>query len=401
MASGIGLDGGRTGDGGLADAGGTRATHHPLPWALALGALLALVLPGPAVRAATYCVTTSAELQSALTAAAASPADDEVRVRQGVYVTFTATFTYTSQNPGWFFITGGWVEANGNTCGAQVRNAASTVLTGSGQRQVLQINYLAASPPANGPRIGVDNLSIRDGLGVDFVRGGGLSIVSTVDAYTELWVDNVIVAGSSGYFGGGANLYVARGLIRVANSLFTGNTAPTSAFGHLAAVVVATDVPSGDGIVIANSTFGHGTCMGQGGRGCGIGLNVAAGVRATVVNSLFTANAISDVNIEGGGGALGTGTASANYSLIGTVTGTVPLTQTNALTGDPRFVDVANQDYRLRDDSPFINRGLGTLPVYGFQPSDIAGNLRVRFGALDPGAYENQTWDFLFANGFQ
>lgn len=362
---------------------------------------LALALPSAAARAATYCVTNSSELQAALTAAAASPADDEVRVRQGVYVTFTSTFTYTSQNPGWFFITGGWVEANGNTCGAQVRNAAATVLTGAGQRQVLQINYVSASPPASGPRYGVDNLSIRDGLGVDFVRGGGLSIVSTVDAYTELWVDNVIVAGSSGYFGGGANLYVARGLIRVVNSLFTANTAPTSAYGHLAAVVVATDVPAGDGIVIANSTFGHGTCMGQGGRGCGIGLVVPAGVRATVVNSLFTANAISDVNIEGGGGNLGNGSASASYSLIGAVTGTIALTQSNALSGDPGFVDADNQDYRLRDDSPFINAGLGTLPVYGFQPSDIAGNLRLRFGALDPGAYENQTWDFLFAHGFQ
>jgi hypothetical protein len=393
----IGLDGGAAADGGLRP---TRRLAAPLPWLMA-ALVLTLVLPGPAARAATYCVTTSAELQTALTAAAASPADDEVRVRQGIYVTFNATFTYTSQNPGWFFITGGWVEANGNNCGAQVRNAASTVLTGSGQRQVLQINYLAASPPASGPRIGVDNLSIRDGLGVDFVRGGGLAIVSTVDAYTELWVDNVIVAGSSGYFGGGANLYVARGLIRVVNSLFTGNNAPTSAFGHLAAVVVATDIPAGDGIVIANSTFGRGTCAGQGGRGCGIGLNVPAGVRATIVNSLFTDNAISDVNVEGGGGSLGIGTASAGYSLIPAVTGNAPLTQSNALSGDPRFVDAANQDYRLRDDSPFINAGLGTLPVYGFQPSDIAGNLRLRFGALDPGAYENQTWDFLFANGFQ
>lgn len=363
---------------------------------------LALALPGRVAQAAIQCVSTSSELQAALTAAAASPADDEIRLRQGVYVTFTATFTYTSQNPGWMFVTGGWVEANGNNCGAQVRNAASTVLTGGGQRQVLQINYNSANPPASGPRYGVDNLSIRDGLGTGFIRGGGLSMVSTVDRQTELWLDNVIVANSSGYFGGGADLYVARGLIRVVNSLFTHNSAPTSAYGHLSAVVVATDSGAGDGIVIANSTFGHGSCPGNGTRGCGIGLSVAGGVRATVVNSLFAANAISDVNIEGAALiGLGDGTGVASYSRIPTVSGNLPLVQSNALVGDPGFVDAVNQDYRLRDDSPFINAGLGTLPVYGFHPSDIAGNLRVRFGALDPGAYENQTWDFLFAHGFQ
>jgi hypothetical protein len=362
--------------------------------------LLALALPGGPASAAIHCVTTSGELQAALTAAAASPTDDEIRLRQGIYTTFSSTFVYTSQNNGWMFITGGWIEAGGSNCGAQVRNAAATILDGAGQRQVLQINYLSLDPPASGPRYGVDNLSISSGVATGFVRGGGLSMVSTVDRHTELWVDNVIVANSSGYFGGGADLYVARGIIRVVNSLFTGNDAPTSAFGHLSAVVVASDVPAGDGIVIANSTFGHGTCAGQGGRGCGIGLIVPDGVRATVVNSLFTDNAISDVNVERGGSPTG-GTATASYSLIGAVTGNLALTQSNALSGDPGFVDAANRNYRLRDDSPLINAGLGTLPVYGFQPSDIDGGLRLRFGALDPGAYENQTWDFLFAHGFQ
>ena len=36
-----------------------------------------------------------------------------------------------------------------------------------------------------------------------------------------------------------------------------------------------------------------------------------------------------------------------------------------------------------------------------FASIDLDGSLRTRFDAADPGAYENQTWDFLFADGFE
>jgi len=125
-------------------------------------------------------------------------------------------------------------------------------------------------------------------------------------------------------------------------------------------------------------------------------------MRLDLINSLFFNNAVSDVNIEGAAaGGFGNGAAFANYSLVGTLSGTLPLNATNALGGDPRFVDAPNQDFRLRNDSPFINAGLGAIPIYGYLGYDLSGSLRTRFAALDPGAYENQTWDLIFANGFQ
>ncbi|MEO8959159.1 MAG: hypothetical protein ABI304_09460 [Rudaea sp.] len=351
--------------------------------------------------AATYCVTNVNELQAALSAAASSPADDEIKIQQGIYAA-SQQLIYNSPNPGWVFLTGGWIQVGASNCAEQVKSASNTILTGSGVHQVLAMFF---NPPGSvpfGPRYGVQNLSIRDGFGdsTTFQRGGGLQMFSNIDVQVEFWLDNVIVANNSGYFGGGADLYVRRGLIRVVNSLFVDNSAPTSAFGHFSAIALTGDGPNG--VVIANSTLANGQCAGSGGRGCGIGVTLGGGIRMDIVNSLFFNNTVSDVNIEGGAsGGFGNGTGYANFSRIGAVSGTIALSATNALVGDPRFVDASNQNFQLRDDSPFINRGLGTIPVYGYAGYDLSASLRTRFGTLDPGAYENQTWDFIFANGFQ
>jgi hypothetical protein len=375
--------------------------HRQLSPLARLGFGLLAGLATSAAHAATYCVTNVSELQTALSAAASSPADDEIRIQQGIYAA-SQQLIYNSPNTGWVFLTGGWIQVDATPCAQQLKAASNTILTGSGVHQVLAMIF---NPPGSvpfGPRYGIQNLSIRDGYGdsATFQRGGGLHMSSNVDIQVEFWLDNLIVANNSGYFGGGADVYLRRGLLRVVNSLFTDNASPTSAFAHLSAISLAGDGPNG--VLIANSTFANGSCAGSGGRGCGIGATVGGGIRMDIVNSLFFNNAVSDVNIEGGAsGGFGNGTAYADYSQIGSVSGTIALSATNALTGDPRFVDAPNQDFQLRDDSPFINRGLGTIPVYGYLGYDLGGSLRTRFGTLDPGAYENQTWDFIFASGFQ
>ena len=359
---------------------------------------LLLAMPLTA-RAATWCVTNAVELQQALTQAATSTADDEIRVRQGIY-TAQQTFTYTATTSA-VYLNGGWVQVGDNNCGQRNLVAAATVLEGAGQRQVLSILYVPTANPLIVPRFLVNNLSFRNGVGEGFVRGGGLSMYSAAEHYTEFFVDNVIVADNSGYFGGGASLTVMNGLIRVTNSLMTNNAAPTSAYGNASINVVRTEASTG--IIVANSTFANGTCLGNTGgmRGCGVGLGLGLGttvpVRADIVNTLFANNALSDVSIEGSTGSL----AYYDYSRVPLSNGLLAPIVNHALEGDPRFVDAPNQDFRLRDDSPFINRGLAAVPLYNAAGYDLTGNVRNRFGAVDAGAYENQTWDFIFSNGFQ
>lgn len=372
----------------------------------AAGALLAFAAfaATDVASAAIYCVRNESELQQALNDAAASGNDDEIRIREGAYTAFSQSFRYTATTTGWLVISGGWTTVDGVDCVGQGRDASRTILEGAGQRSVLRITHLAAEGATRAPSVFVQNLSLRNGRGDEaaFERGGALDVSGYSDHYMEIRLDNLIVADSSGYFGGGANLYVKNGVIRVLNSLFAGNRSETVATGHLTTTVVATEAGTSPAVTIANSTFVGGRCPGQGSRGCGVSAGLPEGVRLDVVNSLFFDNEISDLNIEGMSViGLGNGEAHADHSLIGTVSGNLPLDATNLLSGDPRFVDAANGDYRLRDDSPFINQGLAAVPLT--QPPlahDLGGSPRTRFGAMDPGAYENQTWDFIFRDGF-
>lgn len=362
------------------------------------GAMLAAM--AVQAHAATWCVRDGNELQQALSAAAASTGDDEIHVREGVYTVFNQPFTYDSQNAGWLFVSGGWVTIDGTDCAQQVMDASRSVLEGAGQHQVLKLYRQNGSALTS--RIGVQNLTLTSGYGDPTLhqQGGALVMDSYADAYTELWLDNLVVSNSSAEFGGGAELYVKKGMVRIANSLFANNTAAI-ADAHATISAPATDPGATSAVILANSSFVGARCPGGGGRGCGVRAGLGGGVRMDIVNSLFHDNAISDLDLEGLGFiGLGDGTAYADYSLVALPGGALALNATHALAGDPHFVDAANRNYRLRDDSPFINQGLGTVPLYPFAGADLDGHLRTRYGALDPGAYENQTWDLLFANGF-
>jgi hypothetical protein len=360
--------------------------------------LLTLLIAGLAqtanLWAVVHCVSTAVELQTALTAAAASGNDDEIRLVRGTYVP-AQTLTYITTNPGWMFILGGY---DVGCAGSPSLDARTTVLDGQGARRILLISFQPGSD-VNAPRLGINNLTVQNGVASEFGPGGGIAIesVNSGTGQTEVWLDNLIVRNNSGYFAGGINVYVSDGLVRVVNSLFYANTAPTSAFGHLAVSVAGSEAANGQGVIIANSTFVRGNCASQGGRGCGIGLLIHTGIRADILNSVFDNNVTGDVNIENGGTA--GGSTFIDYSRASGFTGNIAPQVTHSIVDAPRFVDPAGGNFRLRNDSRLINRGLGAPPFYSFNGYDLDGNLRVRSGILDLGAYENQVT--VFANGFE
>ena len=369
-----------------------------------LGASL-LAISATSAMAATYCVGTVAELRGALSAAQAA-GDDEIRIRAGTYLV-DSTLTHVTNQPGWLVLVGGYVDSGGLPCGARVLQAGATVLDGQGQRQVMVLSYQPGDASTSGARYYVENLTFQNGVGSGFQRGGGLDIgLFGANATNEAWLENLVVRNSSGYFAGGINANVANGYVRVVNSLFDGNSAPTTAAGHLAITVNASPAAYTRSVVVANSTFARGTCAGNPGagytRGCGLAINMGGTPTAEVANSVFFQNQIADLTVEAFGGNAND-RIFVRDSLLPVANGTAPAVISSPLAGDPRFVDTAAGDFTPREESPLLNRGV--LPIPGPYPQfngfDVTGGLRDRLGAIDVGAIELQNLDPVFRDGFE
>lgn len=368
--------------------------------AVGLLGLAALTRP---VMAATFCVGTVAELRSALIAAQAS-GDDEIRIRAGTYA-IDATLVYNTTQPGWLVIGGGYSEGGGLPCGARSLDAGATVLDGQGQRQIM---ILAHQPPAGtaaSTRMYVENLTFANGVGTAFQRGGGLNaFMLPASAVNELWLENLVFRGNSGYFGGGLDASVAHGMLRLVNSRFDSNSAPDSAFGHAALGVSSSPAAYGYAIVVANSTFTRGRCLGNTGgpRGCGLSIFTGTGLDSVVANSVFHDNPIADLTTQVVS-PFGSERVVVRDSLMPVDIGNLPRSVERPLTGNPRFVDVAASDFTPREDSPLVNRG--QLPIPGaytqFNGFDVGGGLRNRFGGIDVGAIERQSLVRVFGDGFE
>jgi hypothetical protein len=358
-------------------------TRIPTTWLLA-----ALLLPvgwGRA-EAATYCVGSVAELRSALNAAAASPENDEIRIRSGIYATGGTAFVYASPNSGWVGLYGGFETQGSNPCGRRVLDASVTRLTAGGTSRVLVMQH-NAPPDALATRFIVDNLTLEQGA-VPNGDGGALDMFSVVEAPNEFWLDNVIIRESSANFGGGASLYLRRGLVKITNSLFHGNSAAYASSHITLTQLFGAATPS---VILSGNTFVGGSCPGAGGRGCGIRLALGGTVAAQIRNSVFHANMVSDVTTEGLT-VIGYGSGTIGYadSLVPLTNGNLIPTVLRPLVGSPGFVDATGGDFRPRDDSILVNRGWSDTPFYPTNVFDLRGSPRVVGFSRDVGAYENQ-----------
>ena len=158
----------------------------------------------------------------------------------------------------------------------------------------------------------------------------------------------------------------------------------------------ASGVSGGSYVHYINCTFANNTASSAG------GLSVHRDGKASITNSIFWNNRPNQISVRG----IREGDFSeliVNYCDVEFGTDSIEVDtlaelhwETGNITADPLFQDIANRDYRLKDDSPCIDAGVDSIILNGimyFAPlNDMDGLPRPQDGAtlIDMGAYENQ-----------
>jgi len=323
------------------------------------GAILvtaAFVLPLSNAQAHNFCVSTAAQLQSALHDAGSGGAYNNesniIRVVKGTYKTGSATgngpFYYYSTNGGHMDLYGGYNAG----CTSTSWNATQTVLDGNNATQVLSLYS----------RVGeVDVVGFTIQNGYTDQPGAGVTINGYANlAGAAIVIGNIVRNNHSTTGGGGVNVYAGIGnLLLLANNVIVDNIADQGVGAGFA-------VGNGDESLIYNNTVSGNTGVTDLG---GLFLNGQA--NTYVINNIFWNNTYEGLRADSAN------VLAFDYNDYGTVIlGNVPENIGN-LSVPPQFVNRNAGNYHLAAGSPLID---ASPDSFGFHDPD---------GNTGSGAMEN------------
>ncbi len=232
-----------------------------LPIRLARRAGAACVLAGsllvsmPAL-AATFCVSTSAQLQNALTTAEDNGEDDVIRIEEGNYAVPLNGFIYqafanSNDDDYSLEISGGWYAPFNFACLGHHNSPFATILDGGGLQTSTQTSDLVILARAHS-NVTVRWLTLINGQELGS-RGGGLRLYCSQDSCSGTFtVEHMAFIGNEADYAGGLELTTGGpgSRARVLNNLFTLNQ---GIYDHPAAEIAVTG--SAAGIDVTNNTI--------------------------------------------------------------------------------------------------------------------------------------------------
>ncbi len=335
--------------------------------------LAALICGSAPVAAATFCVSSSSELQSALqTASTNADASDLIKLKPGTYVSPAGGFGRNQAFGGEesISIEGGWGSLILN-CDFSLNSSTASIIDGADINPGLIINRGIGTGSTTIRRLTITR-GFQGGNQVNTNRGGGLAIFTVQGSEGGTTVENVIFRdNNASLIAGGA--YLAGQPLVVRSNLFVGNGASTGS---------AMSALSNSSTVYFNNNT--------------VSQSVGSGPTALVVRFDGDSAVYLSNNILWGN--FGRDLFTTGHTLIANVVQTMagtPALENSTIASDPLFVSAS--DLRLRPGSPALNSGANT-PFGGLSTRDLDGSLRVNGPAVDRGAFESDTF---FANGFE
>jgi hypothetical protein len=351
-----------------------------LPRFAALVALLVACASTPG-HAAIFCVSTSAELLTALGTAANNNANDDIRLRAGVYTNPAGVQSafYVGADDFAITVSGGWTNAGMIPCFARTGSPRATVIEGSATQRAM--NFGTSPGTAD---ITVQNMTFRGGRSSG--PGAGLLISSVAGFAGDVLIDHVIFEDNhSELFGGGFSGGSDGGFFRMRDCLFVGNSGDDGR-GYAGIFTTNAASPASTRMFVGNNTVVANACTAP---PCIDGAFFFSGnSRQAVFNNLFVSNAGVDIRI-----ATSTLELYANNYLL--VSGIPAVSTDNVGFADPHFINAAARDFRLRRSSPLID--LGTIQ-FTLSATDLGGAPRILGNGPEIGAHEE---DSIFIHGFE
>jgi len=310
------------------------------------------------------CVSTSAQLQQALSDAQSNGKNDVIKLVQGVYrlaENNDSAFSYSSSEPYSLLIKGGYTPG----CASRALNAENTVLDGSVEpgsstNGVLSVSALGGHLVSD---LLVEGVTVQGGYNSGYSWGGALYLYT--DA-RDVVLKDCRIAGNAVT---GCYVYSGTGGLQVVNNVVAGN----SNYG------LYLESYGAEPISLVNNTFTENAQD-------GLYLALFGSSQVDFYNNiLWGNNGTYDATVDNFG--FGAEFNAYNndfdpYRVSGQFTN-----EGGNLSEDPQFVDTTTGDYHLAVGSPLINSGSNTIP--GLPATDFEGDARILDGTVDMGADES------------
>jgi parallel beta-helix repeat protein len=400
-----------------------------------------LIIAAESVSAETFCVSTSAELQNALTTAASNSEDDEIQIVQGTYL---GNFIYGSTEAFGVTVKGGY-SAN---CSSRTVDPENTVLDGQQKGVALVLSSNVESDfKLNGVTVQNGTAdSDRNEAGIYAMTKGDLTFsnntitnnmgegVRIYHTQCSLLTNNTITNNAGdGVFvwelssslltldnntiannAGGVHIYPSLSSITLTNNTITNNSVGGGIYVRLNySLVNLTNNMITDNITNFNGGYGGGVCLIAGSsspiilsnntitnnfanNGGGVYVSSETSTLNISNNVIWgnLANVKADdlyINNDGNNDYIPSPVNLYNNDFDQSVSGTyieIPFTidPSNLNNQDPLFVDPDNGDYHLQAGSPCIDKGINAAPSLPL--TDLEGKPRIMNRVVDMGAYE-------------
>ncbi len=346
---------------------------------LLLVAIVAAALASPAAHAALACVSTGAELQTALANAQLNDTDDEIRITTGVlhYGAEGAPFfrwQYTSGKDDALYISGGWNVADG--CASKIsNNPRLTRVDGDFLGGAFRFNITGTAAPI----IDLSNFQIGG------AHESAMQIITSSTSAPNIRLERLLIDQStSAGCGNTCSPLDGRldgGTVTVRDMWIINSDGGASG-------AMRFQVGSNADLYLVNNTVAGNVGLFSTSAG---GLRLSGTGFISASNNVFVDNlaggAPQDVRFDNAIGVLRSNHIGAISGSAGSIQGT---TTGPALFDDP----VIDRPSAL---SPLRNTGLNA-PAGGLPTLDFFGNVRVQGAAVDRGAFE---FAELFSNGFE